>query len=216
MSAPVVARSLPSRRRIHLFLVSATIAGGLCLAGGSSTGATTVVDDRPAAAGVDEERIEFEAGTDNAVRDGNVDVGLTDRWILNATAGQVLDLTVDSADDNTVFTVFAPDRTVLTTVSADSFWSGTLPANGDYSVEVASLGGPAYYMLKVWIDAGYKDPLGLVQRITFAPGTDSGTAGSSVVRASTDIWLVQGRGRSNHASHGELARGQQHVQRVRA
>ena len=52
-------------------------------------------------------------------------------------------LNIDSIDDNTVFAVFAPNRTVLGTVSSntpegETFWSGMLPANGDYSVEVAA------------------------------------------------------------------------------
>ena len=91
-----------------------------------------------------------------------------------------MQLTVDSVDDNTIFTVFAPDRTVLgqiwtTDVEDGTFWTGTLPTAGDYSIEITSLGGPAFYRMKVWIDAGYVDPLGLVQRLSFAPGTDNAT-----------------------------------------
>jgi len=167
------------------------VAGALGVAGGSAPAAAMAASDHVAATSVDEERIQFEAGTDNAIREGNVDVASTDRWLLTAGAGQVMDLTINSADDNTVFTVFAPDRTVLATVSDDSYWSGTLPTSGDYSVEITSLDGPAYYILKVWIDAGYKDPLGLVQRITFAPGADSGTVGGAAIRATMDTWLLR-------------------------
>src|SRR5699024_2027476 len=76
---------------------------------------------------------------------------------------------------------------------ANTFWSGVLPADGDYTVEVASNGGAAYYQMKVWIDAAHMDPLGLVQRISFMPGTDSGTGRGSVIRASTDSWLLTAR-----------------------
>lgn len=144
----------------------------------------------PAAIAFDEERIEFEAGTDNAIREGYVDPSNSDRWVLRASAGQVMDLTVDSVDDNTVFAVFAPDRTLLAVVSDDTFWSGTLPVTGDYSVEVASVGGGAFYRMKVWVGATFRDPLGLVQRMSFAPGTSSGTASGAVVRGSEDWWFL--------------------------
>jgi hypothetical protein len=156
-----------------------------------ASGWTGPVLARPSAAATfDEERIEFAPGTDNATREGHVDAGNSDRWILRAAAGQVIDLTVDSADDNTVFSVFAPGHVLLADVAQGTTWSGTLPAAGDYAVEVAAVDGPAYYKLKVWIDAAYRDPLGAVERLSFAPGTDSGSVSGSVVRASEDTWVL--------------------------
>jgi hypothetical protein len=161
--------------------------------------AATIVATAPAAvafarpaAGVafEEQRVEFAPGTDNATREGYVDPDNSDRWILRAGAGQVLDLTVDSADDNTVFSVFAPGHNLIANVAQGTTWSGTLPATGDYAVEVASVDDLAYYQLKVWIDAAVRDPLGLVQRMTFAPGTDAGSADGAVVRGSADTWVL--------------------------
>jgi hypothetical protein len=91
--------------------------------------------------------------------------------------------------------VFAPGWVPLANVAAtqaeaNTFWTGVLPSDGDYSVEVTSTGGAAYYQLKVWIDAGHMDPLGLVQRISFEPGTSSGSGLGNVIRASTDSWLL--------------------------
>jgi hypothetical protein len=186
---PAVVTS-PGRHRTSIGVLAAALAGGICLVGWTSAGASGVPEHGAVEAALDEQRIEFAPGTDNAVRDGRVAVGSTDRWILRAFAGQWMDLAVDSADDNTVFSLFAPDRTVLATVSNDTFWSGPLPSDGDYSVEVTSLDGPAYYVMKVWIDAGFRDPLGLVQRMSFAPGTDSGSASGAVVRASFDTWVL--------------------------
>jgi hypothetical protein len=139
---------------------------------------------------IEEQRIEFAPGSDNATREGDVDPDNSDRWILRAGAGQVMDLAVDSADENTVFSVFAPGHVLLANVAQGTAWSGTLPTAGDYAVEVASVSGPAYYQLKVWIDAAARDPLGSVQRMEFAPGTDSGTADGAVVRGSADTWVL--------------------------
>lgn len=152
----------------------------------------------PAATTFREQRIEFEPGTDNATRQAYLADGVTDRWVLNARAGQTFAITVDSADNNAVFAVFAPDRTRLAVVSAtqaeaNTFWTGTLPDDGDYSVEVTTMGGAGYYQMKVWIDAGYMDPLGLVQRMSFQPGESSGEASGTVIRATTDSWLLTAR-----------------------
>ena len=143
----------------------------------------------------DTQRIEFAPGTDRATRAGSVDPTHSDRWILNARAGQTMALNIDSIDDNTVFAVFTPDRQVLATVSSntpegETFWQGVLPASGDYSVEVASTGGTAYYALDVWIDAAVRQNIGLLQRLSFAPGTDSGTVGGSVLLGATDRWYL--------------------------
>ncbi len=171
-------------RRRAVGVVAAALAGTVASAGVAavSLAAPPVV--------FDEQVIQFEPGTNNAIREGNVDLDNSDRWVLRANAGQVMDVTIDSVDDNTVFAVFAPDRTVLAVISDDTFWSGTLPATGEYSIEIASLDGAAFYRMKVWIDATNIDPLGSVQRMTFAPGTSSGTAGGAVVRASTDWWFL--------------------------
>jgi hypothetical protein len=174
-------------RRRGAVLVAAAVTAAFASAGMAAGAGPTEVGSVIA---FDQERIEFEPGTDNAIREGEVDSGNSDRWILRAAAGQKMDLSIDSVDDNVAFAVFAPDRTLLATVTDDTFWTGTLPASGDYSVEVASLGGGAFYRMKVWIDAEFIDPLGSVQRMSFAPGTSSGTASGAVVRASEDWWFL--------------------------
>ena len=180
---------LPSLHRIVLAAAITVVAAGAASSPSYASGG------HPASAAIDQERIEFAPGTDNATREGNVGDGLTDRWVLNARAGQTFAITIDSADNNSIFSVFAPGWAPLATVAAtqaeaNTFWTGVLPSDGDYSVEVTSTGGAAYYQLKVWIDAGHMDPLGLVQRISFEPGTSSGSGLGSVIRASTDSWLL--------------------------
>lgn len=183
----VIISSSKCARRHAVRIVAATLAGVVVSAG---IAAASGADPSTVEVAFDAEHIQFEPGTDNAIREGNVDTDNSDRWILRASAGQVMDLTIDSVDDNTVFAIFTPDRTVLAVISDDTFWSGTLPFTGDYSVEVASVDGAAFYRMKVWIDADFRDPLGSVQRMSFAPGTSSGTASGAVVRGSTDWWFL--------------------------
>ncbi|WP_117000057.1 hypothetical protein [Desertimonas flava] len=192
-------RSSVPRRRRPWWLTGIVVAAALS---GIALHSTDAAAARPADAAqhgaapeqtVVDRRIEFTPGTNNAWRESNITPGVTDRWVLAAGAGQSFAITIDSADNNHVFSVFAPDRTLLTNVSASAdqpttFWSGVLPADGDYSVEVTSLGNPAYYQLKVWIDAPSMDPLGLVQRLPLRNGR--GTARGAVLRASSDSWLV--------------------------
>jgi hypothetical protein len=168
---------------------------GALLAIGAILGAGSLAAAQPPTTSADTQRIEFEPGTDNATRDGTLSPGQTERWLLDARAGQTMAITIDSADNNTVFAVRDPAWNLLALVTAteaesNTFWTGILPADGDYTVEVVSSDGQAYYQMKVWIDAVHMDPLGLVQRISFAPGTDSGSAFGSVIRASTDSWLL--------------------------
>lgn len=184
----MIARTL---RRTGGWLATALLATAVGLGSTSVTHA----DGAAAPPGIEIERIEFDPGTNNATRDGTLQPGQTHRWVLNARAGQTFAITLDSADNNTVFAVFDPSWRLLanvaaTQVEANTFWTGVLPADGDYAVEVVSSGGEAYYQMKVWIDAGHMDPLGLVQRMSFAPGSDSGEGQGSVIRASTDTWVL--------------------------
>ena len=180
---------LPTLTRVVLAAAITVVAAG------SASSPSLASGGHHASTAIDQARIEFAPGTDNATREGNVGDGLTDRWVLDARAGQTFAITIDSADNNTVFSVFAPGWVPLANVAAtqaeaNTFWTGVLPSDGDYSVEVTSTGGAAYYQLKVWIDAGHMDPLGLVQRISFEPGASSGSGRGSVIRASTDSWLL--------------------------
>jgi len=183
-----------ARRSLTRWALGILAAVGLGIGGGSLAAAENAASPPP----VTTQRIQFEPGTDNAWRESTLTDGHTDQWLLQARAGQRFAITIDSADNNTAFSVFGPGWTLLahaeaTQAEPNTFWTGVLPADGDYTVEVASTGGQAYYQLKVWIDASYMDPLGLVQRISFAPGTFSGTGLGSVIRASTDSWLLTAR-----------------------
>lgn len=146
----------------------------------------------------DDERLQFEPGADSGTRTGSVAPGSTDRWLIDARAGQFMQVMVDSVEDATVFSVFAPDRTLLATVDSSTpdehtYWEGTLPASGDYAVEVTSATTATPYDIKVAIDTVAWVPLGQLERLSFAPGASSGTVGAAVLRATADTWYVNAR-----------------------
>jgi len=188
----------------RLLGAAVTVAGvALAVAAAPGAEAAPLTAAAPPTTFVDR-RVEFEPGANNAWRESWGMPGVTDRWFLTARAGQTFAVTIDSADNNHVFSVFAPDRTLLVNISADqasptTFWTGVLPADGDYQIEVTTQGGPLYYQLKAWVDAPAMDPLGLVQRVPMRGGR--GTGRGSVIRASVDSWLVTAEaGRTLHVN----------------
>jgi hypothetical protein len=145
-----------------------------------------------------DQRIEFEPGTDNATRAGDVRPGVTDRWILRARAGQTMQVMVDSVEDDTVFAVFGPGRSVLGSVNSytedeEMYWTGTLPADMDYAIEVTTVGPATHYEIKVAIDAAVWVPLGQLERLSFAPGSVSGRASAAALLGTADSWYLGAR-----------------------
>jgi hypothetical protein len=87
------------------------------------------------------QRVEFRSGTSNASIAGEVVPGTTDRYVLEAGAGQTMIVHVDAAVPDLAFSIFAPDGSPL--AEDEVLAAVELPADGDYIVEVrASVGGP--------------------------------------------------------------------------
>lgn len=113
-------------------------AAAACLAASALTGAGDHViaspDDGPP------QRIEFDPGTDHGSVDGAVAAGATDRYVFGAAAGQYATISVSADTANVVLTVFTPGGSALSLPGVTS-WEGSLPADGDYGLEVAATGG---------------------------------------------------------------------------
>lgn len=103
----------------------------------------------PPPAPSDAERITFAPGTNNASVTGDVLPATTNRYVLTASAGQVMVAHVDSVTDNVLLSIFSPDGSALTEhVLRDAV---ELPISGEYIIVISttSSGGP--YRLSVWI-----------------------------------------------------------------
>jgi hypothetical protein len=107
----------------------------------SSTPATTVPPTVAPTPGP-LQRVEFRRGTNNTTVSGDLAVGTVDRYVLEAGADQIMIVHVDGADGIT-FSISAPDGTLL--AEDEVLAAVTLPADGDYVVEVGTTdSGGAY------------------------------------------------------------------------
>ena len=95
-------------------------------------------------------RVQFPAGTYGTSFRDSVAAGAIDRFTLRGGAGQSMAVHVDAAADNATLTITAPDGTVLTSGQTQPFVA-SLPADGDYLVEVHPSGGSATYQISFWI-----------------------------------------------------------------
>jgi hypothetical protein len=98
-------------------------------------------------------RVRFARGASSAVVEGAVARGDRDRYLVHARAGQRLQLSITSLEDNAVFQLRSPGaRRFLRGVGEmddAKRWSGVLPATGDYEVVVGGTRGNASYRLAV-------------------------------------------------------------------
>ena len=100
------------------------------------------------------------------------------RYVLGINAGQTLNVSAASANNNVILIIFGADGTVLLSDHVDaSSWSGVVPSTQDYYVDVRAIDGTsANYTLTVTIPPEPPSPPHPgIQRIRFAPGTISAT-----------------------------------------
>ncbi len=107
-----------------------------------------------APANSDRQRVQFEPGETFAVVESAVVRGTTNQYVLDATQGQMMTVTITSPEQNAVFTLYGPHGQALAGAAEgqDAIrWSGALPSTGDYIVSVGSTRGNAMYTLNVTI-----------------------------------------------------------------
>jgi hypothetical protein len=98
-------------------------------------------------------RVRFPKGRTTAVLKGAVGSGAPDTYLLRAGRGQTMIVHVSSTGKNAGFDIFAPNGGgKLEGASGASDWTGALPANGDYAIDVYPTNGTATsYTLEVTI-----------------------------------------------------------------
>jgi hypothetical protein len=92
----------------------------------------------PAAAQA-KQRVSFARGTSSTTVRGTVRGYAYRDYVVDASAGQTLDVKVRSANTYTVFTVFQPGGDNLEGAAQMDEFSGELPTSGDYVVRVAMM-----------------------------------------------------------------------------
>jgi hypothetical protein len=151
----------------------------------------------PASSGTPQ-RIQFAPGTDYGSVAGTLQTGSTDRYVLQAAAGQTMTVVAASVEQNAVVTVLAPDGTLMQPANVPVF-VGDLPMTGDYVIEVsAATGGASTYGLGVHIPGAapapttsqVQPPVGTSERIEFAPGTNTASVNGAVVLGTTNEYIL--------------------------
>jgi hypothetical protein len=139
-------------------------------------------------------RISFPPGGTSATRTGVLTMGGMVRYVLGINAGQTLNASVASANNNVDLVIFGADGTVLISDHANaSSWSGVVPSTQDYYIDVNAVDGTsANYTLTVTIPpAPPSPPHPTIQRIRFAPGTISATVSGQVVPGGNNEYVIK-------------------------
>jgi hypothetical protein len=99
-------------------------------------------------------RVRFARGHTTATLKNSVVRGTRDRYLVGARAGQKMTVSITSLEKNAVFTLHAPSNDTLEGAGEmhdATSWTGRLPEDGDYVIEVGGTRGNASYTLKVTV-----------------------------------------------------------------
>ena len=103
-----------------------------------------------------QERIKFKKGEYFTNIEGGVPRGEIYSYVVGASKGQFMTITIMSPEDNAVFYILRTDNwqymSGATEDNPTTRWEGTLPMNGDYEIVVGSTRGGAEYTLQVVIE----------------------------------------------------------------
>lgn len=102
------------------------------------------------------ERVRFKAGATGAEIKDSVIRGERNRYLIGASKGQTMSVSISSLEDNATFSVIGADGKVIrgTEESRDlKHWTGTLPASGDTIISVGPTRGNATFTLDVDVSA---------------------------------------------------------------
>jgi putative hemolysin len=97
-------------------------------------------------------RIRFAAGGTSATVPGNIGPGQVRQYVLGASAGQTMAVSVASPNNDVVLAIWGADGTVLLSDHAGATeWQGPLPATQDYFIGLSGAAAQTLYRLSVVI-----------------------------------------------------------------
>jgi len=103
-----------------------------------------------------QERIKFAKGEYFTNIEGGVARGEVYSYVVGASKGQFMTITIMSPEDNAVFYILRTDTwqylAGATEDNPTTRWEGTLPTSGDYQIVVGSNRGGSDYTLQVVIE----------------------------------------------------------------
>lgn len=112
--------------------------------------------------GIPQERVNFKAGASSATLSGSIKGDDAIDYVLGAKAGQTMSVTLKTSNNANYFNVLPPGSQAAIVIGSTvgHEWTGTLPADGDYTIRVylmrsaARRNETARYTLSVGITTG--------------------------------------------------------------
>ena len=138
-------------------------------------------------------RIRFAPGATTAIEQGSLAAGGMDRYVLAATAGQIMSVNVSSSQGQVILVIYGADGTVLISDHAGTtHWSGQLPSTQDYYIDAKSVGDAANYTLQVTIPPHPQpSPEPATKRIHFQPGATTAVEHGTVTAGGADRYVLK-------------------------
>ncbi|MEP7292158.1 MAG: hypothetical protein ABI835_10255 [Chloroflexota bacterium] len=146
------------------------------------------------------ERITFVAGATSATVDDSIGGVLVNHYLLTASAGQFMQVTVTSPGNNVYLSVYSPSGIALARAQTGAqSYSSELFETGDYNFRVSTFPGGAWstYTLNVSVTGTPlptpTPPIETTQRINFVPGGTSATINGRIDGFEFDNYLLNAR-----------------------
>ena len=117
-------------------------------------------------------RVTFPTGSTSVTIAGAVNASSTIRYVVNATAGQTLNIKVTPSANEVALGVNSPSNAVLKQLDTTLTWSGTITVNGDHFINVASIAGTASktFQMEVSLNTTVVSPVERVADINVGAG----------------------------------------------
>ena len=131
--------------------------------------------------GQDLERIRFARGTTSAVVSDDLAAKKSDRYILRAMAGQLMDVTLSDSEGAKLSVTTESGRALKAITSSSTSFRGYLPSNGNYILTVKAGRKATSYSLSVSIP----------ERISFERGTTSATIEDDLGEARSHDYILR-------------------------
>ncbi len=159
----------------------------------NTTFTLTVTVTGSASSGGTTQRITFPSGATGTTVSGQLDAPNMLNYLLEASAGQYMQVSVTSPAGSAYLTVVSPGGSPLARAQAGAqAFNGTLPESGDYRLTVSSPDGTAHTPFTLSISVtGSASSGGTTQRIHFPAGGTGASVSGNVGGSAVDTYLLE-------------------------
>ena len=153
---------------------------------------TVAVTGSPSSGGT-AQRISFPSGATGTTVSGQLDAPNMLNYLLEASAGQYMQVSVTSPAGSAYLTVVSPSGSPLARAQAGAqAFNGTLPESGDYRLTVSSPDGTAHTAFTLSVSVtGSASSGGTTQRIHFPAGGTGTSVSGNVGGSAVDTYLLE-------------------------